>query len=305
MKVLITGHLGFVGAETCRALAADSAEHEIIGYDVMSGGSDIRDRENFKGAVELAQPDRILHLAAIARFADADADPYLAYKTNVVGTQNVASVASEFHIPLVFSSTGSAIMPLDKYPCPYTEDIPARGNSVYGTSKALGEYIVRQHSPHIILRYAHIYGKEKRGHGLIGGFVDRIQRGLQPTLYGGRQTNDFTYVADIARANVLALKAPWDKWNQTYHIGTGVELTAEEAGRAVCKFMEYDGQIEFKGGRGVDPGRFCFDISKAQSMLGYFPEYDFESGLAAMFLETPPDRKCCGGKCGTGCCSKE
>lgn len=281
MKVLITGHLGFIGAETCRAIGT---EHEIIGYDVMSGGADIRDREHFRHTVELTHPDRILHLAAIARFADADADPYLAYKTNVVGTQNVASVASEFHIPLVFSSTGSAIMPLDKYTPPYAEDIPARGNSVYGTSKALGEYIVRQHSPHIILRYAHIYGKEKRGHGLIGGFVDRIQRGLQPTLYGGRQTNDFTYVKDIARANILALNAPWDKWNQTYHIGTGMELTAEEAGRAVCKFMEYDGQIEIKGGRGVDPGRFCFDISKAQSMLGYYPEYDFESGLADMFL---------------------
>lgn len=279
MKILVTGNLGFVGQETCKLLMEHG--HEVIGCDIMDG-NDILYSTCLTAFMRPNTPDRILHLAAIARFADADNDPMLAHGTNVVGTQNVVSCAKHFHIPLVFSSTGSAIMPLDKYEPPYNEDIPARGNSVYGVTKALGEYIVRQHTPHIILRYAHIYGKEKRGHGLVGGFVDRIQRGIQPTLYGGRQTNDFTYVADIAQANLLALTAPWDKWNQTYHIGTGRELTAEEAGKAVCDVLGYTGEIEVKGGREVDPGRFCFDITKARTMLGYDPKYSFEDGLREM-----------------------
>lgn len=280
MRILVTGHLGFVGAETVGAIEASG--RGVVGYDLMEL-CDIRCHRQLAETVNLLRPERILHLAAIARFADADRDPMLAWQTNVEGTRNVVEVAKAFHIPLVYASTGSAIMPLDGYEPPYREDIPARGNSVYGVTKAFGEYIVRQHTPHIILRYAHIYGKEKRGHGLVGGFVERIQRGLQPRLYGGQQTNDFVYIKDIAQANLLALTAPWDKWNRIYHIGTGIELTASEAGRLVCGVMGYGGKVEVKEPRQVDPGRFCFDISKARAMLGYEPHYSFEDGLRDMF----------------------
>jgi len=284
MKVLITGSRGFVGAETVRQMRNENdamPEWDMFPYDLMDG-FDIRDRKQLRRAVEDCDPDRILHLAAIARFADADRDPLLAWETNVTGTANVVKVAAEYHVPLVFASTGSAIMPLDAYEPPYAESIPPRGNSVYGCSKAIGELLVRTHTPHIILRYAHIYGKEKRGHGLIGGFVQRIERGLQPTLYGGAQSNDFTHVSDIAQANILALAAPWDKWGQTYHIGTGEELTAEAAGRAVCEVLGWTGGIHVEAPRTVDPGRFVFDISKAKTWLGYSPQYTFEAGLREM-----------------------
>lgn len=279
-RVLVTGDLGFVGQATCMA----ESDLTFIGYDLMNG-CDIRDLRQLVKVVHQEKPDAILHLAAIARFSDADANPLLADEINVGGTRNVVKVCGYFHIPLVFASTGSAIMPLDNYPAPYTEDIPARGNSLYGCSKALGEYIVREHTPHIILRYAHIYGAEKRGHGLIGGYVDRINRGLQPRLFGGRQTNDFTFIEDIAQANILALTASWDKWNNTYHIGTGEELSAAEAGDIICDVMGYDGGIDVVEARTVDPGRFVFDISKAHRMLGYEPRYSFREGLTKMRQE--------------------
>ena len=281
MRLLITGSEGFIGAETIRYLDNCPEQFVVFRYDLMTG-QDIRDIDQLTQVVEDVQPDRILHLAAIARFADADRDPLLAWDINVNGTANVVNVAMKYHIPLVYASTGSAIMPLDKYPAPYTEDIPARGNSVYGCTKAMGEYLVKQHTPHIILRYAHIYGKEKRGHGLIGGFIQRIERGLQPVLYGGQQSNDFTYVSDIAQANYKALIAPWDKWNQIYHIGTGEELTAELAGQILCAQLGYTGGIDVQPGRTVDPGRFVFDIRKAQMWLGYQPRYTFEAGLKEM-----------------------
>ena len=122
-------------------------------------------------------------------------------------------------------------------------------------------------------------------HGLIGGFTDRIQRGLAPTLYGGKQSNDFTYIKDIARANYLALVAPWDKWNQVYNIGTGEELSAIEAGKIICKATGWKGKIDVKEGRTVDPERFVFDCSKAKIMLGFEAEYDFKKGLKDMFGE--------------------
>ena len=102
-------------------------------------------------------------------------------------------------------------------------------------------------------------------------------------LYGGEQSNDFCYVDDIAQANVKALQAPWDKWNQIYNIGTGEELSAEKAGELVCKATGWQGGVEKVGQRLVDPQRFVYDITKAKVMLGYEPKFTFEQGLAEMF----------------------
>ncbi len=281
MKILVTGNRGFVGSETQKLL--ESKGHTVIGFDLMDG-FDIRDHTQLEEVVRSTQPDRILHLAAIARFADADKDPKLTVETNVFGTANVVSVAKKAHIPLVYSSTGSVYMPIGQYTGTIKEDWSAKGNSVYGCSKYQGELYVREHNPHIILRYAHLYGKEKRMHGLIGGFMDRINRGLAPTLYGGKQSNDFTYIKDVARANYLALVTPWDKWNQVYNIGTGEELSAQEAGKAVCEIAGYKGEIEIKEARTVDPERFAFDCSKAEIMLQFKAEYSFKEGLKDMFV---------------------
>lgn len=283
MKILITGHFGFVGQETKKLFEEKGIE--VIGYDLMEK-NDIRDHFQFERFVESHNPDRILHLAAIARFAEADKDPKLAFETNVVGTGNVVSVASKYHIPLVYASTGSVYMPIKQDP-PITEEFQAMGNSVYGCTKHMGELYVKEcRSPWIILRYAHLYGKEKRGHGLVGGFLDRIERGLVPTLYGGQQSNDFTYVYDVAEANYKAVTAPWDmRWNQIYNIGTGEELSAEEAGRLVCEISGYKGNIEKKEVRTVDPMRFVYNTEKAEKLLGFKAKFNFKEGLED-FLKT-------------------
>lgn len=273
--ILVTGNKGFVGTATTKLLKP------WTGFDIMDG-RDIRDYGQLRKAVESNKPSRILHLAAIARFADADSDPKLAHETNVIGTMNVARIAGEFHIPVVYASTGSVYMPIHEAP-PITESFRACGNSVYGCTKYIGEtYIRASGAPWIVLRYAHLYGPEKRHHGLIGGFLTRIQRGLEPQLYGGKQSNDFTYIDDVAQANVCALNASWDVWNQVYNIGTGEELTAEDAGRMVCSTWNYSGDIKTFEQRTVDPQRFVFDCSKAERMLGFRAKFRFQDGLKAM-----------------------
>lgn len=282
MKVLMTGDMGFVGTETKKVCERDGIK--VIGYDLMNG-FDIRDAAQLAAIINHWKPDRILHLAAIARFSDADADPMLANDTNVIGSINVAAAAGANHIPVIYASTGSVYMPVKETP-PITEHFRACGNSVYGCTKYIGErYFVRCSAPYIILRYAHLYGREKRMHGLIGGFLDRINRGLAPTLYGGKQSNDFTYICDVAEANVAALKSPWDKWNHVYNIGTGEELTAEAAGRLICKTFDYAGKIDIRDQRTVDPDRFVFDCRKAEVMLGFKARYSFQQGLEHMTHE--------------------
>ncbi len=280
MTILVTGSRGFVGSETVKLLEKEG--HEVIHYDIMDG-FDVRNDEHLEDVCIREDVDRILHLAAIARFSEADANPKRAHSTNVLGTRAVACVAEGLGIPVVYASTGSVYMPIHQEP-PITEEFAACGNSVYGCTKYLGETYIRDiEAPWIILRYAHLYGKEKRMHGLIGGFMDRINRGLAPTLYGGKQSNDFTYVLDVAKANALALTAPWDKWNQVYNIGTGEELTAEQAGKLICEAAGFSGEVEIKEQRTVDPGRFVYDCSKAERMLGFKAEYDFATGLRHMF----------------------
>lgn len=281
MRVLITGGKGFVATETTKQL--EELGHKVISYDLMDG-CDIRDREQFENVCIEEGVDRVLHTAAIARFAEADRDPKLAFETNVDGTRNVVEVCKELHIPLVYSSTGSAYMPIKQDP-PITEEFPIMGNSVYGCTKVLGDILVREHTPHIVLRYAHIYGAEKRGHGLIGGYWSRIKRGLAPKLYGGGQTNDFAYVKDIARANVLALTASYDKWNQVYNIGSGEELTAKQAGDILCEVVGYKGEIDIDEAREVDAQRFFYNPEKAERMLGYKAEWNFRRGLEDMKKE--------------------
>ena len=295
MKILITGNRGFVGAETQKFLEANG--HEVIGYDLMDH-KDIRDGTQFEQTVVTLMPDRILHLAAVARFTEADKDPKLCYETNVLGTRNVAVVAGKYHIPLAYASTGSVYMPIKQEP-PITEEFGVCGNSVYACSKYIGEEFVRSLAhPWMCLRYAHLYGREKRMHGLIGGYLTRLQRGLAPILYGGNQSNDFCYIKDIAVANYLAVTASWDKWNQNYNIGTGEELSAEVAGDKFIKAWNnaypkeaYKGKVEKKEGRTVDPARFVYDVSKATRLLNFTAEYKFEEGLKDMLNEPSKSEK--------------
>jgi len=281
LNILVTGGEGFVGKETVKLLRDNN--YFVYSYDIIQGRDDVRDAIRLEGIVKKYEINRILHLAAIARFSEADDNPRLAHETNVLGTINVARVAGQLHIPIVYASTGSVYMPIKEKP-PITEKFKACGNSVYGVTKFLGEEYIREYaSPWIILRYAHLYGKEKRMHGLIGGFLERIERGLAPTLYGGKQSNDFTYIKDVARANMLALTSSWDKWNQIYNIGTGEELTAEEAGKIVCEIAGYKGKIEKKEARTVDPEHFVYDTTKAEIILGFKAEYSFKKGLQDMF----------------------
>ena len=286
MKILITGNKGFVGSETQRLLEANG--HEVVGFDLMEK-NDIRDLVQFENAIIAENPDRILHLAAIARFDEADRNVLIANETNTAGTMNVARIAGKYHIPVVYSSTGSVYMPILEEP-PITENFRAVGNSTYACSKFQGEEYIRKYAhPWIILRYSHLFGAEKRYHGLIGGFLARIEKGAKPSLYGGKQSNDFLYVKDVARANLLALEAPWDKWGQVYNIGTGKELSAEEAGKIVCEVFGYKGKVDKHAQRTVDPNRFVFDTSKADKMLGFRAQWKFKDALIDMKKEM--DRK--------------
>ena len=284
MKIIITGGSGFVGSHTIKALKEKG--YEIFNFDLKNGeeGFNWDIRNKFQLAEIIDKGDKVLHLAAIARFAEADKDPKLAFETNVIGTKNIAEVCEENGAErIVAASTGSVYMPIEQEP-PITEDFPVKGNSVYACSKYIGELYIKEHkTPYIILRYGHLYGPGKVGHGLIGGFLEKIKRGLSPILYNGLQSNDFCYIKDIVQANILALES--DKLNEVYNIGTGEELSAKKAGELICEIFKWKGNIETRIGRIVDPLRFVYNTSKAEHLLKFKAKYSFREGLLDMAKE--------------------
>lgn len=289
-KVIVTGAAGFIGTHTCDFLR--TKDIPVYGYDIKTpkSGHDIC---NFDLLCEIIEPgDKILHLAAVSRFADAEKDPVEAWRTNVYGTAMVVQAADKMKADrVVYSSTGSVYMPLDVENVPVDEkalmdgffsDGFGGGNSVYGHTKAAAELPIRQgKTPWIILRYAHIYGIGKEW-GATGAFVERMQRGLKPTLFGGAQSNDFTSVHDIVQANYLSLFSDKKALNQVYNIGTGEELTTEHVFETMKKVFKYKKGFERSDKRNVDASRFVYDISKAQELLGYNPRYNLEDGLIEM-----------------------
>ena len=283
MKVIITGGSGFVGSHTIKALKEKG--YETFNFDIRNGEDgmewDIRRQALLEEVIE--EGDKVLHLAAIARFGEADKDPLLAFETNVIGTQNVAKVCEENGAErMVYSSTGSVYMPIEQEP-PITEDFICRGNSVYACCKYLGELMIKKEcktTPYLILRYAHLFGEGKVGHGAIGGFIDRMNRGLLPVLYGGIQSNDFTYIKDVVDANIRALECEKECFNQAYNIGTSQEMTTEEVFKILSELFNYHKEFERLPPRSVDPLRFVFDVSKAERELGFKAKFNFREGMA-------------------------
>jgi UDP-glucose 4-epimerase len=279
VKVLVTGDKGFVGRHTVPVLRA--AGHEVEGFDAADG---LDLREGLFDAAE--RVDVVLHLAAVAQFAAADENPIQALEVNALGTRNVVRACEAFSLPLVHASTGSVYMPV--LDVPIREDHRLSGNSVYGVTKRIAEaYVEEAKVPAVILRYAHLYGPGKIGHGLVGGVLGRIAIGEPPLVMGdGNQTNDFTYISDIAAANLAAVERVYlYPGVRAYNIGTGVELSAMDAARIVAERAGWTGPIEHAPRREVDASRFAFDVSAAERDLGWKALVPFWKGMETMLKE--------------------
>jgi len=278
-RVIVTGGAGFIGQHTIKLL--DGAGYEVINCDnKISKKFDIRNIDNLR---HLFKPgDKILHLAAVSRFAEAENNPVEAFATTVGGTLNVIRAANEKRCDrVVHASTGSVYMPVWKVPI--REDHPIeKGNSVYGMTKIMAErmFMYECKVPWVILRYGHLYGEGKTWGG-IGSFIERMSRGMKPILYGGYQSNDFCYVKDIAYANLLALET--QNINEAYNISGGEELKIGYVFNKIQEALKRKVSFDTKQLRTVDAIRFVCDISKAKRLLEWTPQYNIEEGLKEMF----------------------
>lgn len=198
MKILVTGSSGYIGSNLMEHIK--TYDIEGVPFD-LKNGDDINNHPHLMR--QSAGCDAIIHLAAIASIERCEESPKEAQITNVSGTTSVVFVAHKRKIPLVFSSSSSAVNPI----------------SVYGRTKLAGEEQVT-HIGGVSLRLANVYGGinfEKKD-TVITRFVAKKRRGKKAVIYGnGLQTRDFVHVQDVCEALLYAVNAE----PKVYEVSTG------------------------------------------------------------------------------------
>lgn len=285
--MIVTGANGFIGMHTVRGLLKKGYNVEAV--DVRTEGlkefsknkrcairdMDILD-EDFKSLIEMG--DKVLHLAAIARFEAAEPNPQRAVRVNVEGTLNIIQACVEKKADrLVYSSTGS-VYSLNA-PVPIREDAPREPSSIYGLTKKMAEDWIMFYGgrlPYVILRYGYIYGKGKDW-GAVGAFLKRLSSNQQPVVFGGDQTNDFVYVKDVVKANLLALETVYT--NQAYNVGTGRATSIRDVCEYCIRATKSDLKMKIEPARTFDFPVFVYDISRARTLLHFEPEWNVLDGI--------------------------
>ena len=307
-RALVTGGAGFIGSHVADVLLANGFDVTIID-NLASGTRDqVPARATFhelditdEGAAELVREsgfDVICHLAAQIDVRKSVADPAFDARVNIGGTLNLLEAmrqAGKRSTRFVFSSTGGAVYG-DLVLPPSPEESPKDPQSPYGTAKLSVEYYLgyyaRVHGLETVsLRYANVYGPRQDPHGeagVVAIFCNRLLDGTPLTIFGdGRQTRDYVYVADVARANLLAATRPLPAIGaldaRAFNIGTTLETTVVELARLLREIAGVSIEATHAPERPGEQRRSAVDVRKAQRILGWQPKVSLRDGLTETY----------------------
>ena len=115
---------------------------------------------------------------------------------------------------------------------------------------------------------------------VIPKFIKMLLHDEVPTIHGdGKQSRDFTYIDNVVEANLKACLAPSSAAGEAYNIAYGGREYLIDIYYALCRALGKNIEPNFGPERAGDIKHSNADISKAKALLGYDPDYDFESGL--------------------------
>ena len=305
MKLFVTGGAGFIGSNftrmalTGRLPGLEDAEITVFDALTYSGTltnleevadnprysfvkGDIRDAEAVRTA--LAGHDAIVHFAAESHVDRSVTDAGIFVETNVLGTQRLLDAAMALGINhFVHVSTDEVYGSIDEGE--WTEDEPLLPNSPYSASKAGSDLLVRSyhrtHGLHTsITRCSNNYGTHHFPEKVIPLFVTNLIDGLHVPLYGdGLNQRDWLHVDDHCRGISLVLQK--GRAGEIYNIGGGTELSNRELTTMLLEATGRDESfVDYVEDRKGHDRRYCVDISKISSELGYAPQVPFDKGLA-------------------------
>ena len=304
-RVLVTGGAGFIGSHIAEAYLA--AGWEVVVLDDLSRGH----QRNIPSAARFVRADirspearKLLatggftvlshHAAQIDVRVSVD-QPALDAEINLVGFANLLDGAGAGGVKrVVFASSGGVVYG-DPEVVPTPETAPKLPISPYGVSKLSGEYYLRalgalRGFEGVAMRYANVFGPRqdpKSEAGVVSIFVSRLLAKQPLTVFGdGRQTRDYVFVKDVARANVLASTAALppgtDLDAPAINIATGIQRSVLDLTQSIGQVMKVTPELEFAPPRPGELFRSSLAIGKAKSVLGWAPEVRFEDGLVPL-----------------------
>ncbi|MGE0821535.1 MAG: NAD-dependent epimerase/dehydratase family protein [Candidatus Binatia bacterium] len=295
MRILVTGGAGFIGSHVVDTYIL--AGHEVFVVDDLSTGK----RENLHPKAHFLHADigdavarqlivkekiEVLnHHAAQMDVRRSVADPVFDARINILGMLNLLEGAREANVKkIIFASSGGTVYGEQEH-FPAQESDPTHPICPYGVSKRAGEhylyyYHVEHRIPYIALRYANIYGPRQDPHGeagVVAIFTLRLLSGEQPVINGdGKQTRDYVFVGDVARANRAAVDVDYCG---PINIGTGTETDVNTL-FAHLRRLTGSAAPEVHGpGKPGEQVRSVLTAKRAAQVLGWQPEVQLADGL--------------------------
>ena len=301
-RFLVTGGAGFIGSNLCEAILDLGYEVKCLdnlstgkqknvdllidrtGYTFING--DIRDLDTCMKICEGV--DFVLHQAAWGSVPRSIEMPIFYNENNIGGTLNMMEAARQTGIKKFVYASSSSVYG-DHPILPKVEGQEGNLLSPYAlTKRVTEEYGKLYHKLYGLdtyaLRYFNVFGRRQDPDGayaaVIPKFIKMLINGETPTINGdGKQSRDFTYIDNVIEANLKACLAPTEAAGNAFNIAYGGREFLLDIYYDLCKALDIEREPNFGPDRPGDIKHSNADISKARKMLGYDPEYNFESGI--------------------------
>lgn len=293
--ILLTGASGFIGSHLAHALVAQRKKLILVSrkgkFDpallkiknqVTALKLDITKKADLK---KLPGPIEAVFHTAIhpSQKPETDFDLRQCIETNAFGTLNLLEFCQKSGIErFIYSSSigvyGNKISP------PIDESYPVMPKTAYGFGKYLGEMYCKEFHQkygirHFILRYSSVYGYNQMPDTVLPIFIRLVRSNRDIVIFGqGKKVQDFVYIKDVVKANLLALKS---KHPGDYLIGSGIGTSMFTLAKTVSKVFGKGKKARIVRNRELpeDSAQIWLNVSKAKRCLGYTPNFDLERGL--------------------------
>lgn len=287
MKVLVTGHKGFIGTHLVATLT--SLGIECRGFDNREWKyADVRKLENLLVAsheMEIGEDDVVIHLAALTGVRDGELHPSDYIETNIVGTQNVIEMCRIRKVKHLISFSSSSVLG-NQIP-PNDETAPLSPVSVYGHTKAFAEYLVQRSGLNAsIVRPFTVYGENGRVNQVFHRWAESYVENKTVPFYGdGTTKRGYTYVGDLVDG-VLAILQRVDslKGVNVFHFG-GKEVISLEYLWGLFSEIYPDAQRQMLERPNADVVENWADVSRAMTMLNWSPKTPFREKAIELFKQ--------------------